>query len=444
MNWYRKSRCVLAKDAPLNLRGWFQRWRRFYKWADSVLSSMEEDDARTATAEFARIVAKASNEDRYFLSQTEYGYMWEDDPQWFLDNVRRYADTLQSTDFYIGDQQAKKALGTMQYIDDHLKRIEYYHTAFQQARKAVYEMLREYAGEEGSSLSAADFNTFIESARRLSKWFNDFSNIERARKSVSADLETLLDWRGSEGPADRSSIDKLYHATVSAPRIESEGFRVDTDVKGLGGATDDMISTTLSKKVAMAIADSLKRIIMLANGSADVGTVLKWARKAGVWDLMEEWGEGGMSGVAMFMKISKELGEDKVLDMLEKGYAPVFPYGMDERKMENLPEGAVPIATSRVGNQEWVDSYWLKDQKRHDDLVLGMFRTYLAAMQQSGKGYDPLFFAVDLDNFRGMDTADVGVFGLEADMDDPEIKYVEGMYEYRIPIDSIESVERIA
>lgn len=442
MDWYHKSRhIVMAKDAPLNLRGWRQRWAAYFKWAKNALSSARDGDVRSAMVEFARIVSSAYDEDRYYLSQTEHGSMW-DDPEYLFGKIDTYLGTLESVDFYLGDGNAQKALASMRYLPDYVESIRYFQMGFTEARNATWKTLRENVGESGP-LTAADMDSLARSSRVVAKWFRDFTNIERARKSIAEDLETLVEWKGRGGPTDRTQIDRLYHATVSAPQIEAEGFKVNTETKGLGGATDDMISTTLSKRIAMSIADSLKRIIALSNGSANCTTILKWARKAGVLDQMTEWGEGGMSGIGILLRLIRDVGEAEALRMIDAGYAPRFPYGMEAPTVDKLPEGGIPIKVERVGTRDVVRSYWVEDQRENDELLMGIFRTYLAAVESSGKGYDPLFFGVDLENFRGLDPKSVGVFELDVDMEDPRIKYVEGMYEYRVPVGSIKSVHRI-
>ena len=391
---------------------------------------------------FSSIVSKAYDEDRYYLSQTEGGDIWTN-LEWFFGNLNDYFGLLTSSDYRIDNNDAKKAISSMEYADDYLERIQHYQAGFSEARDAAYRTLRENIGE-GSAISESDIASLIKSARVVSMWFKNFIDIDRFRESMVENMKVLLEWGGEKGPEDRMQIDKLYHATTTVSTIEESGFKINAKGKGLGGSTDDMISTTLSKKVAMAIADSLKRMIAIANGTVDCATIIKWSRKAGVWDTMEEWGKGGMSVLAIFLRLSNQLGEQKVLEMIDDGYAPVFPYGMDTPTVDELPSGAIPIQVDMVNNRDLVKSYWVKDKERNDDIVFQIFRRYLAAMDSEGKGYDPLFFGVGLDNFRGMDINDVGVLELDVDMSDPTIKYLSGMYEYRIPPTSIESILRIA
>jgi hypothetical protein len=289
----------------------------------------------------------------------------------------------------------------------------------------------EYGEEhpEYRKLTKGDIAQYRRLTRTLDKFFKLFEDVEQARKSYIENLKVLSEWRTEEGPKEREKIDKLYHTTVNAGKIRSQGFKVNQGVKGLGGATDNMISTTLSKKVAVEIAVSLRKIVKMAKGHANFGTVMAWARKYGIKDTVLDWSN---IGKIYFDKV----GEAEATKMINKGYVlEVYTY-FD--KDDDLPSGSVLV-------EEWAGgkSAWIKDKSKHDSLMMTVFRYYLGALEHSGKGYDPLFFGVELENFRNINLNDIGTFEMEVDMLNPDIKYESGMYEYRVPIEAIRSVKQI-
>ena len=322
MNWYRRAQqkpscenepagaqlAVFAKDVPLNWSAWHKKQMKHLKWIKKVLSLALDGNVHRAMLDFAGLVSKIRDEDRYYISQTEYGYMWDgNDVSLLFNSLESYADILDSVYFYIGDGDGKKALKSAEYADNYVEKLEWYQKGFVDARNAGYKTLREYAGEEGVQLSVDDLKRFAAASQKIAKWFGDFSDVEASRKSTVENLETMIEWGGQKGPEDRSKVDKLYHTTIAAADIEQNGFKADAEVKGLGGATDGMLSTTLSKKVAIGIADGLKGIIMLANGRTGMESIRARAKKAGVWDEMRTWNFGAMG---MLKNLLKETGDE--------------------------------------------------------------------------------------------------------------------------------------
>ena len=74
--------------------------------------------------------------------------------------------------------------------------------------------------------------------------------------------------------------------------------------------------------------------------------------------------------------------------------------------------------------------------------VFNFYRFYLA----HSKRYDPLFFNVGksiLNKWRGMNEKNIGVIAAKVNMDDPNIKFLVSMQEYRVPPEAILSIEKV-
>ena len=117
---------------------------------------------------------------------------------------------------------------------------------------------------------------------------------------------------------------------------------------------------------------------------------------------------------------------------------------------------AIMIANGNINGfniLEWADDkdYILKSVKEihGQDLNLSdpvdsfnVYRTYLAF----GKRYDPFFFgnAENMINvFKTKSPEDVGIIAAKVNMRDPNILYLSGMLEYRVPPEAVISIEKL-
>lgn len=206
-------------------------------------------------------------------------------------------------------------------------------------------------------------------------------------------------WRNERPPS--SDVETLYHASVNAHMLVARGFDPEVPVGGGIGGThvtqrgDEGISFTSDLYVALQIAKSLKEVIGIANGTYRYVDVLRWAREDGVQDLAR----------------------------LEANAASAFLTGRE------IPSAHRPIGVpSRA--------------RPHLDTPEGAFALYQTYLAFSAR-YNPLYFGVQISQFKGLDEAQVGVVAARVDMTDPGIDYLPAMHEYRVPPRAVLVVDRL-
>jgi hypothetical protein len=428
-----------GKDVPVNMKAWKEKQNRLFNWSMQVIKNGIDGEMKSIIDDFIKLMNKVYAVDRESINQkTEYGYYWIEYN--FSSLLKSLKDLIESTFYLISEGRVEKTLLFVNHLEAAWKKIDIYRQGFNEISAVSNNIFREYIESESDELTEVDYDEFRRKHAIIKRWMGSLSDIERAvHESTIETLNTVLEWSKKGGP-DRSKIDKLYHTTVNASIINEQGFKPNAEQKGLGGATDGMISTTVSKGIALGIADALEKVIKIANGRINFETLLAWAKKGGVLDNILG---SSTSYLPSLKQVMSDVKFDDAIRMVNKGYIPVFPYGLDMPEVDSLPPGSILIKERKVGEVRLAEAYWEKNQKKHDDLLFNTFRLYLSLMESAGKGYDPLFFFVSLDNFRGMDNKNVGIFELTADMSDERIKYVPGMYEFRVPVESIKSLKQI-
>ena len=79
------------------------------------------------------------------------------------------------------------------------------------------------------------------------------------------------------------------------------------------------------------------------------------------------------------------------------------------------------------------------------DSVLNTFNLYRIYLALSRR-YDPLFFGIDkavLNKWKQVNESNVGVVVADVDMDDPNIRYLTSMQEYRVPPEAVIKIKKV-
>lgn len=180
-------------------------------------------------------------------------------------------------------------------------------------------------------------------------------------------------------------IETLYHASINAAHIYQHGFDQKVpDTSGLGGSQQHEgnkagISFTADLYIAKEIMRTLKEAVMIAHGQIKLRHILEWAER-----------EGGSIQESLLKSIK-------------------------------------------------LDKY--TDEKPGD--VMHVYRLYLA---HSRKRYDPLFFGDMhslMQRFKSVNPRNIGVLVAKVNIEDPDVLYLNSMYEYRVPVSAVVSIEKL-
>lgn len=396
-----------SKDVPLTYKIWKEKLKNNLNWSIKVLDSAIEGDIKTDILMFIKLYNEFRDHDRHIFNNIDFEYLWSNDS--ILSDLKDLKYSIisifntQSDSFY-------KTQSSITFYEEHYKkRIEFYMQSYQLMKKEMIESTKN--NEELFKYDEDVMNT----TRKLSIFMNDLVNIIKMIDKFKEVLQTYIEWNKQPSP-DISNVKKVYHTSINAKDILENGFQINKKIKGLGGATDNMISTTLSKKVAIEIYNSLNKMIDLANGKLKIKDIKKMAIKHNIWnDIKSAIYELNIIDNPDIKKLNIK-DEDEYIDLIDKGY----------------------VATS-----ERFKIQLIKDEKLNDDLKLTIFKYYLGFLEDTGKGYNPLFFGVELKNYKGIDKDNIGILELTIDNTDKRIKYYNGMYEYRIPIEAIQHIEEV-
>lgn len=204
-----------------------------------------------------------------------------------------------------------------------------------------------------------------------------------------------------ERPPPHEKTETLYHASANAKELAAKGFSKEMPERGgIGGSqsTKDFnvkgVSFTSDLYVAKEIARSLKEVIAIANGE------IKWHQ-------VERW-------------------------ISDAGLDPV-----EVAKNANIRSRRKP----EKYREKWDNWGSAKANKDDPAAVFGLYRAYMLYASTKNKRYDPLYFNVSINTFKGLDPANVGVVKATVDMTDKKISYAPAMQEYRVPPASISSVD---
>lgn len=215
---------------------------------------------------------------------------------------------------------------------------------------------------------------------------DEYEKIINYIKSYKDKLQEYLNHRsryiqhGKEVPAKSEDIETLYHATINADKIYSSGFIKDYEnTEGLGGS------------------------VSLSNGKP------------------------GVSFTSDFY-VAKEIAR--------------------------CLKEAIMIANGEIDSNDILE--WSKDKKElldsldsiygHKDLTSKVAAFDLYKIYLSYNRYDPVFFGSSekfINTFIGKSTSDVGIIAASIDMKNKDIKYLSSMEEYRVPVESIISIDKV-
>ena len=221
------------------------------------------------------------------------------------------------------------------------------------------------------------------SYRKLFDIIHIFDNIVSNIEEAIPKFQSLN--RPFNSPPEREDVEILYHTTINADKIFSQGFQKDWKGEGLGGSNSDKmgnpsVSFTSNLYVAKEIARCLKEGIMIARGQIDGEDILNWAIQDGI--------------------------------------------------IENV--------------EDLMKSIWGKVDNNDPKSVFNLYRSYLAYSRPGANfRYNPYFVNNIVDILKEKDQHNVGILAAEIDMTDPAIDYAPGMDEYRVPVRAIKKIVKI-
>lgn len=233
--------------------------------------------------------------------------------------------------------------------------------------------------------------------KELRKLVQTFHDIRDEAEEFKSRVQVSIDEVGGNKPAS-DDVEVLYHASVDAAAIHSKGFDPKVpEGKGLGGSNKDKcnnaaIAFTSDLYVAKEVMRGLKEATMIANGKLKSRHIIDWAKRAGVWEEVQESYEN-LNG-DLFGSRAKRKPDD-----------PIVVFGLYKMYMQ------------------WAGN--LHNPMKH-------------------KRYDPAFFGSRmLKGLKGKSHRNVGVVAAEVDMTDECIMYSSSMQEYRVQPSSVVRVVRL-
>lgn len=204
------------------------------------------------------------------------------------------------------------------------------------------------------------------------------AQLEEYRHSLKVDMDGEI----GAGPRAKGQH-RLYHATAFKPEILRDGWQAETPTNrtGLGnlGATQATVSFTYDLKVAKDIARTLKELTEVVNGRVTEREIVSWAEHEGI--------------------------------DLQKLRADAY----SSSNKRSAAEGV--------------------------EYTLALYNWYLA-YNTVGRAH-PVFTDMRkiVKTFHGRSERDVGVLSCEVDLDHPEVLYMPGEREFRVPVPAILSTK---
>lgn len=183
---------------------------------------------------------------------------------------------------------------------------------------------------------------------------------------------------------DTEPVEVLYHATISADTVARDGFSADIPLRGgLGGEggkkTQPLISFTSDLAHAKEMMRNIKEATLLMQGT----------------------------------------------------YSP----HMLLRHIRNDPHGEEILRYFKVN--------YGRTTPRNQSELFDLYKMYLTL---SGKRYNPVFFGDPkdfADVFGEADYGQAGIVAASVDMSHPDIKYLDAMREYRVPLSAVIKIEKV-
>lgn len=241
-------------------------------------------------------------------------------------------------------------------------------------------------------------------------------------------VEKLRDRFQGSKKLEPEKIETLYHASVNARDLYAKGFQLTRPEggMGLGGSVEDnagkdAISFTHDLAYALQIARWFKEMAMVASGDIKASQILRWANKEGIAEKVFEYASGLVSQVG---------------DLFTEGGRVRLDFSGGKVRVVRDQWG--PAKKEIVTETEDPDELFKKKRALYD--------LYMCYIMQSPHRSNPMSMnttatleRMDRDNVQ---PRDIGVITAEIDMSDPDIKYLPGEAEYRVPPRSIKKVVR--
>ena len=239
--------------------------------------------------------------------------------------------------------------------------------------------------------------------------------------------------------AEVTERETLYHASVNAKGLKAHGFSSampeEGSSAGLGGSQSTAgsgkgISFTEDEYVAKEIARVLKEVTMVAHGAIKHTQILDWIRRDGQPHRTMEYFRDN------FMRWSGLMSKPQI-----DPKSP-FQFGrlvMDEAYLEEVKAGRAEYDPRRTYVTQPIPPSELYGSP---ESVMGLYLSYL---NFSGR-YDPKFFGVGgpaglVRMFQGLDVSNIGYVKATVDMTHPDIIYLRGEREFRVPPEAVVSVD---
>lgn len=202
-------------------------------------------------------------------------------------------------------------------------------------------------------------------------------------------LNSKSGWEGNERKnfPQHDKIEIMYHATSHVKEILSQGFKTVDELggvqRGLGGHVSG-ISFTADINIARAIKEALIDVINIANGKLKIQDIFKMIKSENI-------------------PIKKE-----------------FEQWIQQYRYHNMK--------ARISG--------VKDEEKQ------AFELYQNYLMNSKVKYNPCFFGVSIQNFKGLDTNNVGIISSEIQMDKVS-EYLQAMEEFRVAVDGISNIKLV-
>jgi hypothetical protein len=224
--------------------------------------------------------------------------------------------------------------------------------------------------------------------------------------AITPDEATARGWDGPLGRPVQELPPVLYHATTALSSVLDEGLKTRDELGGktaLGGGPSDTISFTTDRVLAERIAETTleAREVALGNITNE--------------DLLHRAEDGGFATQMMSLLHGADAWDRFAVrgQMYDYGLTSTLVRGLDEQiaRQGDLGWHPAPGATA-FGPDGDRYAQWerpMTDAERDDYRFRDVYRAFLLSQEAAGGPSDPMFWSPDVQSFKELDPAEVGV-----------------------------------
>ena len=268
---------------------------------------------------------------------------------------------------------------------------------------------------------------------------------------------------GTEKPVPKGFVPiTLYHVTTNVDKVCREGFREPKDLweeahkkhipvsKGIGGNTDDKISTTYNKELAEDYFKDIVTMSKIANGTVTPKNMCPYLNKhdktpsmtkspCEIWKTLDETddnvtiglGKGGLKRLEEG-KLRSNKGTFDIIDEMSKEDAVKWELGDGDVKSRWDHFFKLPTEQRQAINDHFL--FENADSDKIQDKLKDWWRySYIPKRRDAGGRQNPVFFGVDLKTYQ-KDPAKIGIVQLKGYLPhslDDYLDYIErNKYQY--------------